>query len=112
MAEEEKKKRNVAFEKRIKDISNNDIRVKVVGSIIEKDAVTNSIIIDDGEAKVRVLLNEELFKMYDVGKVIRAIGIVVPAFEGEGFEIKGELLQDFSGLNNELYNKYLEFGKV
>jgi hypothetical protein len=109
---EERKKRNVAFEKKIKDVSKDDIRVKVIGSIIEKDVTTSSIVIDDGGSKVRVLLNEELFNLYDIGKVVRAIGIVAPALDGEGFELKGELLQDFSGLDNSLYGKYSELKKL
>jgi len=109
---EEKKKRNVAFERRISTISKEDIRVKVIGTIVEKDQITNSIVIDDSESKVRIILDESIFSSTELGKLIRAIGIVAPALEGEGFEIRGEILQDFSGLNKDLYKQYIEFNKV
>jgi len=102
------KKRNVAIEKRISQITKDDIRVKVIGTVIEKDPTTNSIVIDDGESTIRVLLDKEVFDEIETGKLIRVIGIVVPALEGESFELKGEIIQDFSKLNPELYAKYLK----
>ena len=107
MADEERKKRNVAFERKISTISKDDIRVKVIGTIVEKDAVTNSIVIDDGESKVRVLLDENIFTVLELGKLVRTIGIIAPALQGEDFELKGEIVQDFSGLDKELYQQYI-----
>jgi hypothetical protein len=107
MADEERKKRNVAFERKINTISKDDIRVKVVGTIVEKDAATNSIVIDDGESKVRVLLDENIFTVLELGKLVRTIGIIAPALQGEDFELKGEIVQDFSGLDKELYQQYI-----
>ena len=112
MSSEEKKRRNPAFERTISTISNEDIRVRVIGTVIEKDQVTNSIVIDDGAAKVRVLLDEDVFTRYDVGKRVRVIGVVAPALEGEGFELKGEIVQDWSGLDLSLWHRYLELKKV
>lgn len=109
---EERKKRNVAFEKEINSVSKDDIRVKVVGTVIEKDQITNSVVIDDGQAKVRVLLDENMFNLTDLGRLVRAIGIVAPALEGEGFELRGEILQDFSGLDKDLYREYIGLKKV
>ena len=109
---EERKRRNVAFERKINSISKEDIRVKVIGTIIERDAITNSIVVDDGESKVRVLLDEAVFNSIELGKMVRAIGIVAPALEGEGFEIRGEILQDFSGLDKDLYQQYIGLKKV
>ena len=103
----EKKKRNVAFDRKINTISKTDIRVKVIGTVIERDAITNSVVIDDGESKVRVLLDETVFGPAELGKLVRVIGIVAPALEGEGFELRGEILQDFSNLDKELYQNYI-----
>lgn len=106
--ESERKKRNVAFEKRISELSTTDMRVKVVGTIIEKDPSNTSIVIDDGNAKLRVLLDPDKFNRIEIGKLVRVIGIVVPPLEeGDTVELKGELIQDFSKLNPELYEKYL-----
>lgn len=108
---EERKKRNVAFEKEINSVSKDDIRVKVVGTVIEKDQITNSVVIDDGQAKVRVLLDENMFNLTDLGRLVRAIGIVAPALEGEGFELRGEILQDFSAWTRTYTGNILDLKK-
>ena len=112
MASEERKKRNVAFEKKISSVLKDDIRVKLVGTVIEKDQITNSIVIDDGESKVRALFDETIFSVAELGKLVRVIGLVAPALEGEGFELRGEIMQDFSGLDKDLYKQYIELKKV
>ena len=107
--ESERKKRNVAFEKTISELNKNDIRVKVVGAVVEKDESNYSIVIDDGKSTLRVLLSPELFGKVESGKLVRIIGIIVPPLEeGEKVELKGEIVQDFSKLNSELYEKYLK----
>jgi len=107
MEYKERKKRNVAFEKTISELKREDTRVKVIGTIIEKDSSTNSIVIDDGKAQLRVLLDADKFNNIDTGKLVRVIGVVIPPLEGETVELKGEIIQDFSKLNQEIYEKYL-----
>lgn len=104
----ERKKRNVAFEKTISELDKEDIRVKVIGTVIEKDGSNNSIVIDDGKAQLRVLLDVDKFNNIETGKLLRIIGVVIPPLEGETVELKGEIIQDFSKLNPELYEKYLK----
>lgn len=94
------------------EVRPDDVRVKVIGTIIEKDDVTNSFVIEGNQTKVRVLVDEEFFKKFDIGKQVRVIGVVAPALEGEGFELKGEVVQDFSGLDMGLYKEYLALKKV
>ena len=106
--EEGRKKRNVAVEKSISELTKEDTRVKIVGTIIEKDSSNNSIVIDNGNASIRVLLNQELFEKAAIGKIVRVIGLVVPPLQGESVELQGEIVQDFSGLDSELYEKYLK----
>jgi aspartyl/asparaginyl-tRNA synthetase len=109
---DDRKKRNVAIEKTISELTKDDIRVKVVGAVVEKDESNYSILIDDGKANIRVLLSPELFSKVETGKLIRVIGIVVPPLEeGENVELKAEIIQDFSKLNPELYEKYLNLKK-
>ncbi len=109
---EERRKRAVAFEKRISEITKEDIRVKVIGIVIEKDSPSSSILIDDGESTIRIILDDDLLESTELGKLIRVIGIVSPALEGDGFELRGELTQDFSKLDKELYKKYLNVKKL
>ncbi len=106
--EESRKKRNVAVEKSISELTKEDTRVKIVGTIIEKDSSNNSIVIDNGNASIRVLLNQELFEKALIGKIVRVIGLVVPPLQGESVELQGEIVQDFSELDLELYEKYLK----
>ena len=110
--EEKIKKRNVAFEKKISELTDEDIRVKVVGTVIEKDSSNNSIVIKDNESKLRILLDERMFNEVKTEKVIRVIGIVAPPLEGDTVELKGEIIQDFSGLNFELYERYLKLKNI
>ncbi len=104
----ERKRRNVAFEKRISELNSTDIRVKVIGTVIEKDASNMSIVIDDGGSTLRILLEPDEFNKIEVGKLIRVMGVVIPPLEGETVELRGEIVQDFSKLNPELYEKYLK----
>ena len=105
---EERKKRNVAIEKVISELTKEDIRVKVIGTVIEKDSSNNSVVIDDGIANIRVLLNNELFEKISTGKIVRITGLIVPPLQGESVELQGEIVQDFSKLDSELYEKYLK----
>jgi hypothetical protein len=107
MADQDRKKRNTAFEKKIADVKKEDIRVALIGTIIEKDPSIHAIIIDDGEAKMRVLLPEEFFDKFETGQTVRVIGLVAPALEGDEKELRGEIIQDFSKLDRQLYREYL-----
>lgn len=101
---EERKKIPVAKEKEIAEIQKNDARVRITGTIVSKNENANSIDIDDGTGKVTVLLqSENRFSQLETEDFIRVIGSVL-AFD-EGFEIKGDIIQDFSEIDKELYKK-------
>jgi len=104
---EERKRRNPAIDKKISDLSTDDIRVALVGTIVEKDAEISAIVIDDGENKLRAMVPLDFFENSTLGQKVRVIGIVAPALEGSEFELKGEIVQDFSKLDEALYAKYL-----
>jgi hypothetical protein len=105
---EERKKRAVAVEKKISELTADDIRVKVIGAVIEKDESNNSFLIDDGQAKLRILVDQAVFGMVEIGKFVRVTGIVAPGLvEGSSVELRGEIVQDFSKLDKELYTKFL-----
>jgi len=108
---EEVKKRAVAKMCRINDIDKeNDLRVSVVGSVVNIDDKNLFFTIDDGEKQVNVLLNnsEELKKL-KLGGIVRIIGIVMGF--NQGFEIRSEIIQDFTGINIKYYNKLLDLLK-
>jgi len=109
---EGRKRRNVAIEKEISELTKDDVRVKVIGTVIEKPKSNYSVVIDDGKASLRILLSSDEFNKIETGKLVRVIGIIVPPLEeGDSVEMKGELVQDFSKLNPEIYEKYLNLKK-
>ena len=85
--------------------------MSIVGTIVDIDAKSLFFTIDDGTGKVSVILtNESLMNKLKLGRVVRVIGLVV-GFES-GFEMRGEIVEDFTGLNIEHYNKFLDLSKV
>ena len=105
---EERRKRAPAIEKKISQITKDDIRVSVIGTIVELDNSIYSIMIDDGEKTIRVILPEEQFEKCEPGKMVRVIGLVAPDLDGDEVELKGEIVQDFSKLDKNLYIEYLK----
>lgn len=101
------KKRAVAYNRKLGNISKDDSRVAIVGTVIDVDEKNFVFTLDDSSKKINViLLDEQLIHKVKAGKILRVIGLVIA---GEsGVEIKGEIVQDFTGLNVEYYNKYLE----
>ncbi len=78
-----------------------DIRVRVVGTAISIDE--DSISLDDGTGTVEVFLREEDIDELEEGQRIRVLGRVLPT--PDGFEIQGEVVQDFSDVDSELYDR-------
>jgi len=85
-------------DKRIDELTQEDIKVRTSGAVIEKTG--DMMILDDGTGQVKVITENPKFEINDV---IRVFGRVIPV-EG-GIEISGEILQDMSGVNMELYKK-------
>ncbi|MBN1923895.1 MAG: OB-fold nucleic acid binding domain-containing protein [Nanoarchaeota archaeon] len=106
------KKRAVAKIRKISSIKKEeDLRVSIIGTVVDIDSKSLFFTIDDGTDKVSVLLNNEAqLKDLKLGKIVRVIGLVM-GFE-DGFELRGEIVQDFNGLNIEYYNKFLDLSKV
>jgi len=107
METQERRKRNPAIEKKISDIKREDIRVAVIGTVVELDSSINAATIDDGKSTLRVILPEGQFEKCEPGKLVRIVGLVAPAMAGDEIELKGELVQDFSKLDRNIYAEYL-----
>ena len=94
------RRRLPAIEKVISDIHpDSDVRIRVTGTVI--DVGSSSIVVDDGTGKMEVYF-EELPKVR-TGQMVRVITRILPLIDG--FESKGEVLQDLDGFNLELYKK-------
>lgn len=94
-----------AHEKRISDISKDDVRVRLVGTTI--DCRENVVVLDDGTGKITVVFRDPVG--IETGKMVRIFGRVMPA--EEGFEMEGDILQDMSGVDVGLYRKTAEIEK-
>jgi len=95
-------RRSPAIEKKINQINEEDHRVKIVGTIISVDDSIPLIVIDDGSGIANVVVDEVKFK---VGDQVRVIGRVINT---EPIEIRAEIVQDFSKVDREIYDKYLD----
>jgi hypothetical protein len=94
-------RRAPAVETDITDITDEDIRVSVIGMVIKKDSIQYSMIIDDGTGSITVIADT----LYEVSSIIRVIGR--PQIRGEHV-LNAEIIQDFSDFDLELYKKIKE----
>jgi len=97
------RRRLPAVERRIIDIHPEiDVRVKLIGTVIDTSA--NSMILDDGTGKVEIILDEQPY--FQPGQLVKVIARVLPLIDG--FECKGETIQNLEGFNLDLYRKAKE----
>ncbi|MDD5417742.1 MAG: OB-fold nucleic acid binding domain-containing protein [Candidatus Nanoarchaeia archaeon] len=105
------KRRSIAYEKEICDLTKDDVRVRVTGTVIEKQDESSSIVLDDGTGQVTIMLpSDEFLENINPGMFLRVIGMIIPY--GEGVELRGELIQDFSKANKDIYTKYRMLAKL
>ena len=88
--------------KRISEISKDDVRVRLFGTIIDKKE--NMIVMDDGTGKINVSFAEPV--KFETNRMVRVFGRVIPM--EEGFEIQGEIIQDMNDVDLDLYKKVNE----
>ncbi len=97
-------RRAPAIEVRIKDLKENLGRVSFIGTIISKTAETESFIVDDADARVLVLMNDQpAFERLKEGQYVRVFGKVMGT--GDEVEILADFVQDFSKIDRELYKR-------
>jgi hypothetical protein len=99
----ERKRRLPAVERQIKDISQEDFRVRVSGVVVDIHRDTYTAMVDDGTGRAIVqFIDPEVFGMLKEGGSVRIIGKVVP---GEETMIDVEVAQDMSKLDFGLFNR-------
>jgi uncharacterized protein YdeI (BOF family) len=96
------KRRIPSVERRISDIMAEDMRVSLVGTIIDKQE--DSIILDDGTGKITIGFDNPVDMETD--QIVRVFGRVIPI--EQGFELQGEIIQDMRGIDRELLKKLRE----
>lgn len=98
----ERQRRAPAIPREVEDIEpKDDIRVRVVGTVISVDE--DSVTLDDGTGKVEVFLQEEDIDELEESQRVRVLGRVLPT--PDSFEIQGEVVQDFSDVDADLYDR-------
>ncbi|WEL19338.1 OB-fold nucleic acid binding domain-containing protein [Candidatus Nanohalococcus occultus] len=98
----EQQRRAPAVPKDVTEIDpRDDIRVRVVGTIISKDE--DSITVDDSTGTVEVFMQEELMEDLEENQRVRVLGRVLPT--PDSFEIQAETVQDFEGVDEELRDR-------
>jgi hypothetical protein len=92
--------------RRVSEIGKEDIRVRLLGTVIDKKE--NVIVIDDGTGKINVSFAEPVD--FEANHLVRVFGRVIPV--EEGFEIQGEVAQDMKDVDLGLYMKVNELEKA
>ena len=82
--------------RRVKEIKPDDMRISVIGTVI--DRAEDGIVLDDGTGKIDVTLDGP--PGIESGSLARVFGRVIH-IEG-GFQLQGEIVQDMTGLDLEL----------
>jgi hypothetical protein len=88
-------------EKDICDIDEDDIRVSITGTVIKKDPIQYSMVIDDGTASITVFTDT----LYEIQSIIRVLGR--PQIRGEPV-VEARIVQDFTDFDLELFKKIRE----
>ena len=82
--------------RKVNGISQNDVRVSVTGTVI--DVSENGMVLDDDTGRISISFENR--PNLKTGQLVRVFGRVMPA--AEGVELRGEILQDMSGLDTAL----------
>lgn len=98
------KKRLPAKERLISEILPNDIRVRILGTVIDRGE--NSIVMDDGSGRLEIVTDGQ---SAETGKMVRVVTRVLPLMEG--FEARAECMQDMAGFDVELYRRARDVAK-
>lgn len=105
---ERPQRRMAAVEKSIKEIKPEDIRVRILGAILAVSE--NEMIIDDGSGKLEVFFDDsQQTANLREGQLVRAIVRILPL--ANGFEARGEVVQNLDKFDIVLYRKAKEFLK-
>jgi uncharacterized protein YdeI (BOF family) len=82
-----------------------DLKVKVLGFVVDKK--DDTLMIDDGSGKVKVFVDiPSVMEKININQLVRVFGSTLPT--EDGFEIKADVIQDLSNLNINLYKKVEE----
>ena len=91
-----------SVDRKVSEIKEDDIRVRVLGTVVDKSE--SSVVVDDGTGKITANFDGPV--KAELNQRVRIFGRVITTAEGR--ELQGEVLQDMSKLDMELYKKVNE----
>lgn len=99
----ERRRRLPSIERSISEITEEDFRVRILGTVVDRDDVGNSAMIDDGTGRaVAFFATPEDFAIAEEGRLVRVMGRVR---KEENIQIDVEVIQDMSKLDLGLYEQ-------
>ncbi len=88
-----------AVPKRVIDINpEKDVRVRILGRIVDKS--NGTIVVDDGSSTATIVMDDAACEVDDM---VCVFARVLPL--EDGYELRGEVVQNKNGLNAGLYKK-------
>ena len=100
-----------ALKKDIIDINEEDSRVQIIGTVIEyipgvvgDSNSLSQLVITDGTANIKVLVDENLDRLFKIRERIRVFGTVIPNDE-DRYDLNAEIIQDMNNLDINLYKE-------
>jgi hypothetical protein len=93
------RRRMPSVPKDISEIKPEDLRVSLIGTVI--DMQNEGMVLDDGTGKMLIRFDSP-FEV-EINKLVRVLGRVVPM--ESGMELHGEVLQDMDGLDVNLLRR-------
>lgn len=102
--EDEFQRRLPSTEKAIAELRPEDIRVRIMGMVVDRQE--DRLVIDDGTGRVTVSSDKPGLEL---DQFVRIFGRVIPV--ENGLEIQGEIIQDMSRLDLESFKRYKKIEK-
>ena len=98
-------KRAPAKQVSVKEISKDMQHISLVGTIVSRNETISSFLLDDGTGTVNIIMNDaEKFSQLRDGQIVRVFGRLWGEAE-EDIELQGDIVQDFSKLDLNLFKK-------
>ena len=98
------RRRLPSTEKSIIDIQpESDVRIRIMGTVIGTGQ--NTIVVDDGTGKVEIIFDDRP-SYINTGQRIRVVTRILPLIDG--FECRGECVQQLDGFDTAMYKKARE----
>ena len=106
MMDQQQYKRKPAVERKINKVNQEDIRVKIIGRVIDKKE--NIFLLDDGTGTAEVMYDPEMIKKtFNINDLIKLFARVLLS-DGKDVQLQAEAIQNINDLNLDLYKRIMD----